>query len=143
MATTPITTFSGQKLEPYFADLKPVMMAVRISASQTLVRGTILGQVTSGGLFQAYSDADSPAGVGVARCILPFDIISDAAGLLTYGTTAGSSGEFGEKKLTVEVYIGQIVLRAEDLTGLDANGLADLQGRIPAGTISAGIIYIP
>jgi hypothetical protein len=139
MATTPIHTFSGQKLEPYLSEPVPQSVAVRISASKTIARGTVLGQVTSGALFEAYSDADSPAGVGVARGIIAYDVISDAASLLTFGTTAASAGEFGEKVLSVPMYISG-TFRAEDLTGLDANGLADLQGNIVSGTISAGII---
>lgn len=141
MPTAAILTFTGQKCEPCQNPDQARQEAVRISASKTLAAGTVLGQVTSGGLFEAYSDADSPAGVGVARGILVYAVISDAASLLTFGTTAASAGEFGEKHLSVPMWISGD-FEAADLTGLDANGLADLQGRVVRGTISAGQIHI-
>lgn len=51
---------------------------VTIVSGQNLKAGDVLGKITASGKYSIYSDADSPAGVGVAVGILYDDV--DASG---------------------------------------------------------------
>lgn len=78
------------------------------SEAGAMVSGTVLGKVTATGEYRAYDNADSPAGVGTAVAVL-YTSVADA---------------------TVDQKAVAIVRQAEvaeaRLTGLDANGKADL-----------------
>ncbi|HEY3283075.1 MAG TPA: head decoration protein [Armatimonadota bacterium] len=139
MPTAPVATFSNKRLEPYEDPKGAVLRAVKLTASQTLARGTVLGEVTlTPGVFSAYNDAHND-GTEVAKCILSQDVVVDAAGLITVTATAGQSGgEHGEKLLSIPTYVAG-TFKTSELIGLDANGVADL-GRLLQGSVADGIL---
>lgn len=76
-----------------------------------LPAGTVVGRVTSSGKFAEYDDGNSPAGVGVAVGVLreTIDVSeSDVLGNIIFGG----------------------VLKYSKLVGIDANAIADLNGRV-------------
>lgn len=137
-----IHTFTGQKLEPVMNPDLARTVSVKLAASLTLAAGTVLGRIAASNLWAAYNDANSN-GTEVARAILQYAVATDASGNHYFGTTATS--EHGQYELSVPAYISGDFADA-DLTGLDANGLADLQGRIIYGDDLAdanAVVHIP
>lgn len=104
---------------------------------------TPAGAITSttgrtAGTYAAYSDAGS-GGLSTARCVLAYDCATDASGKITLGTSA-VGGPHGETYFDRPAYfIG--IFKTTDLTGLDANAVADL-GRLLSGTYLDGILSI-
>lgn len=135
MPTTATTTFTTNRLDPYInpEEAMASIIHVPITASLTLAKGTVLGKVTATGKYSAYNDALS-TGVEVARLILQYSITTDASSNVTI------DGEFGATRLTAPVYT-QGDFRSEDLVGMDAAALADLQGRIVTGDLTTGHIH--
>jgi hypothetical protein len=121
-----MTTFTSKKVDPFSNPQDARTMCVQLAASLTLVAGTVLGQITTGGKFAAYDDENSD-GTEVAKAILPYDVETDSNGQITLSTTQSTGGPQGEKLANIEVWIAGEFLES-DLTGLDANGLADLDG---------------
>lgn len=142
MPTTPIHTWSGRKLEPAIYPHLALTIAVRLPASVTLARGTVLGELTATpGTYNAYADAGA-GGLGTAKAILAFDVVTDSSGNIILTTTAGATGgEFGEKFLTVPVYVAGY-FKTSELVGLDAPGIIDLGGNLISGVLSDGILRI-
>lgn len=137
-----IHTFTGQKLEPYMYPERALTIPIKLGASLTLAAGTVLGRITASNLWKAYSDAASD-GSEVARAILQHAVATDASGNHYFGAAAAS--EHGQYESNVPAYITGLFADA-DLTGLDANGLADLQGRIILGddlSDANAVVYIP
>lgn len=124
-----VTTFTAQKLEPYMNPEDAKTISIKLSASKTLAAGTVLGRKTTGNTWEAYNDANSD-GTEVAKAILQYAVATDASGNAFFGTAASS--EFGESSLTVPAYISG-TFHLGDLTGLDANGLADLNANLIFG----------
>lgn len=127
MPTSAANTFQNTKLEP--ARPGALTEAVNFSASKTIAKGTVLGRVASTNKWEAYNDAGN-TGVEVARGIAMYSIVTDSSGNVYYGTSAAS--EQGNYDLTAPIYISGDFFVA-DLTGLDANGLADMKGWIVYG----------
>lgn len=123
------TTFTCQKVEPYMNPELAKTVSIKLANSLTLAKGTVLGRITASNLWAAYNDANSN-GTEVARLILQYDVATDASGNHFFG--AAASSEFGESVLTVPAFYSGVFANA-DLTGLDANGLADLQGNLIFG----------
>jgi len=84
--------------------------------------------VAAGGYWTAYNDGASD-GSEVARALCQYQTTVNEQGRHTVG-----GGEFGEFSMNAPVYICGY-FRTADLTGLDANGVADL-GRLITGTTS-------
>ena len=103
--------------------------SVPFTPSKTIAKGTILGRVTATNKWEAYNDG-AATGVEVARGIAMYDIVTDASGNVFLGTSAAS--EQGNSELTAPIYVSGDFFVA-DLTGLDANGLADMQGWLVYG----------
>lgn len=82
-----------------------------------LAAGTVLGRETATKKYLAYNNADSPAGIGVAR------------GVLFEGVNTGSASPAGDMLGNI-IYGG--TLKLSKLTGLDANAITDLNGRTDA-----------
>lgn len=129
MPTSAQHTFTCQKLEPYNYPEQAQKQPIKIAVSQTLVKGTVLGRVTTTNLWKAYSDAASD-GTEVAKAILEFDVATDSSG--NHFVAGQASTEHGNAKSHVSAYISGN-FRVADLTGLDANGLADMQGALIFG----------
>lgn len=115
---------------------------IKLKPSLTLAKGTILGRVAADGLYKAYADA-AVDGSGVARCVLEFDVATDADGNHFIGSQASS--EHGEIRQTVTAYFSGNFKVAE-LTGFDAAAQTDLGARLIEGTNLAdatAIIRLP
>ncbi len=132
-----VSTFTCQKLEPYWNPDDAQTISVKLGNSLTLAAGTVLGRKTADNKFYAYSDAASD-GTEVAVAILQYAIATDSSGNAFFGSAAAA--EFGESVLTVPAYISGDFFIA-DLTGIDANGLADLKGRVIHGDSVADTTY--
>jgi hypothetical protein len=76
-----------------------------------LPAGTVLGQVTATGLFRPYNDSNSPTGVGTARGVLRKRVDTTDGPVLANMVVAG-------------------IIKNSKLSGMDANGIADLNGRV-------------
>jgi hypothetical protein len=134
MPTSAQDTFGAQKLEPAFRADLAVVIGVPMGNSLTIAKGTVLGKVTSGGKYKAYADANSD-GSEVARVIAQYDFTTDASGFVTITNERGAS----TSKLAPVYCEGYF--RSEDLTGLDANGAADL-GAILVGDTTTGLLHV-
>lgn len=137
MPTTPNHTFNGKMCQPAIPD-SVVELAGKFKASTNFTRGTVLGIVTATGAYAPYSDAAGD-GTNVARAVCKYDIRVDANGRIAYGTD-NAIGEHGQTYATAPVYV-QGYFKTTDLTGLDANGAADL-GKIVQGVLADGILRI-
>lgn len=136
MPTTATNTWGQKKIEPQLGVI-PLTTPVRFSASKTITKGTVLGKVTATGKFEAYSDANSPAGVGVALGIAIYDITTDSSGNIT------NLGDQGSVQTHADIYHSGC-FKVSDLTGLDAAAVADLFARYVGGdSSSAGYLVIP
>lgn len=135
MATTPINTYTGKKLEPFINPEQARMINVRLQASVTLARGTVLGELTATqGTFKAYASGNAD-GSQNPKAILVFDVTTNASGEWAYG-------EFGETRPGVPVYYAG-TFKTEDLTGLDATALTNApQWRLAEGTVASGILRL-
>lgn len=83
---------------------------VTIAAGQVLAAGTVMGKVTATKKYQAYDNGNSPAGIGVARGVLRQAVDT------TDGERQGNIVVSG-------------ILKHDQLVGLDANAVADLNAR--------------
>src|SRR5438477_5270817 len=100
---------SGYPALPFYVNdhgLDSLFNITLISGSAALEAGTVLGKITASGKYDAYNDGHS-------------DGTQTAKGILMYRTdpTAGDT-------LTSLMVHG--VVRSGSLTGIDANGIADL-----------------
>ena len=78
------------------------------AAAGAMVPGTLLGKITASGKYAAYSNADSPAGVGVAVGVL-------------YAAVADSAADQPAVMVCRDAEVAEI-----HLTGSDATGKTDL-----------------
>lgn len=140
MPTTATHTYTVQKLEPFTDTQDARTRAVKFKASaQNLARGTVMGQVTSTGLWAAY-DGTAIDGTETARGILVYDLQISASSLVTYSGTALQAGdEFGVTFTDAPIYIAG-VFRTSDLTGLDASAVEDLGGHLESGSLADGVL---
>lgn len=139
MPTASVRDYNIARLEPALFPEDARTLSVKLGASQTLTKGTVLGQVTVGGAYIAYATA-AVDGSGVAKAILPYDAVTDASGNITLGNV--TPGEFGDEITNVEVFISGTFAVA-DLTGWDADALADLQAREIHSVAGAVLVRIP
>lgn len=124
-----VTTFTVQKLEPYMKPEEATTISIKLGNSLTLAAGTVLGRKTSDNKWYAYATGNSD-GTETAQAILQYAVATDSSGNAFFG--AAASSEFGESSLTVPAYISGI-FHIGDLTGLDAAGLADMNGNLVFG----------
>jgi hypothetical protein len=101
--------------------LDKIGIMIDTAVTAKIVKGTVMGKVTSGGLYRPYDDGNSPAGIGTALGILSDD----------FDPTV--SADQADLRLAANMYISGAFVEA-NLTGLDANAKADLGGRT-IGTI--------
>lgn len=137
-----IHTFTCQKLEPHMNPDQARTVAVVLGNSLTLAAGTAIALKTSDNKWYAYNDANSD-GTQVCRAILQYPVATDSGGKHYIGAAAAS--EHGQYELSAPAYISGDFFAA-DLTGMDANGLADLKGSVIYGDNLAdanAVIHIP
>jgi hypothetical protein len=128
---TTLNTYSFDQLEPKESPELSVRDAVKMGASLTLAKGTLLGKRTSDNKHYAYNDALTD-GTNVATCILLCAIKTDASGNVYFGDSATAAID-NLPHAEAPVYIAGI-FDTDDLTGYDANGKTDLGGHFtPAG----------
>lgn len=132
MPTTPQHTFTNLKLEPGIAPEIAKTMAIALT-SGTYARGQVLGQVTATERFAPYDDGTAD-GRDVAKVILQYACTVDS------DNNVSIADEWGSTRKTAPAYFHG-AFKTEDLTGLDANAVADL-GRLISGTTSTGLLLI-
>jgi hypothetical protein len=125
----PITlaTLTPTKLEPYMDPQAARTVALQFSASQTLAKGTVIGQITATGKAKAYATGNvdgsqNPVG------FLAYDIVVDASGNVVYGPSGSAVDLTRGSEITAPVYYKGTFLQS-DLTGLDAGGITAFKGR--------------
>jgi hypothetical protein len=131
----PVTleTYNAAKLEPAEYPQDARIDAAQLAPSTTYARGTVLGKVTATNKLAAYNNALA-TGVETAVAILVYDVVTDADGNHYLGTNAVASSTNLPHK-DASVYVAG-VFDEDDLTGWDANALADFQARrLPSGFI--------
>jgi hypothetical protein len=106
-------------------------------AGTAVVATAVAGVAGTPGTFGPYASGNSD-GSQNPKCILRYDCITDSAGLISLGDTAG--GEWGHKMKSIDAWFDG-TFRTEDLVGLDANAVTKL-GRLLNGTIYHGRIAI-
>lgn len=121
MATSPVHTYTVERIEPFIAPERAISMAVPFAPNLSLAKGTVLGIITASKLYAAYNNALA-TGVEVAKAILRYTITTDASGNVTI------HGEQGETSKTAPVWWGGCFKESE-LVGLDAGAIVDLTGR--------------
>jgi hypothetical protein len=147
MPTANTIAWSNQKLDPaIYPELARTIDVVLVPAGAGLTvkiaKGTVMAIQTSTGKWLPYDDDGTDDGRRVARGILPYDVIVDENSKVTYSTTTGQAvGEFSQPGVqNVPMYIAGYFNTA-DLTGLDANGAADL-GRLVVGDSTTGLLAV-
>ena len=146
MPTTAVTSYSNQKLEPVYDHDLARQRAVAIAPSQSIARGTILGEITATpGVYSAYN-ASHTDGTQIAKAISVYDIATDANGNVTLSATTGQTvGPYGDgfAGLSAPVYVCG-VFNTTDLVGLDSTAVVDFCARFEQGSLSAGgMLRIP
>ena len=137
MPTTPFDTYVPDMLMPYMDPEKARLTVIAFvpagaGLTYTLAKGTVLGQVTIGGRWQAYVGAATD-GSEVARRVLQYGVTVDDAGKVTI------SGNSTRQELGAPAYY-HLVCKTTDLVGLDAGAITDLGGTLIEGTLADGIL---
>lgn len=136
-STTVVGVWNPDAVEPQLG-LPATSFTIKLAPSTTYPKGRVLGEITATpGTYGLYVDANTD-GTGVAKCVLPRQVTTDANGLIYDGAQA-SSEEIGYAQLTAPAFF-EGCFKSEDLVGLDANGLTDLGGKVLFGTITAGYV---
>ncbi len=134
-----IGTLTPVKLEPYIDPQNARTLAGEFAASQTIVRGTILGQLTSSSKWKVYTDANTD-GSGVAAGICVYDIVVDSNGYIVYGPSGSTSSVVSGNEKTAPIYWKGTFLET-DLTGLDAAAVTDMKAReLGVGTLKCLVL---
>lgn len=141
MPTAPSITFTGTPLLPFYPQ-DARMQNVKLPASVTYTRGTVLGEISATpGTFKAYASGNTD-GTQKPTGILAYDASTDASGNITWGGAAGSS-EWGATQPYVPVFYSG-TFATGDLTGLDATALTNQPSwHLISGTVTSGILVLP
>jgi len=139
MATL-VYEMSSDKLEPYINPDRARTIAVQMAANLTVAKGTRLGQLSANGKYTPYV-ALGAGGAEVAKVISVYPFVTDAAGLVYYGTDVPTSGPTADPQPTAEVYYTGDFLQA-DLPGIVAGEITDLKATT-LGTGADTILRLP
>jgi hypothetical protein len=137
MPATFTDQYTNQALVPVFDHgQKAEQHRIKCDVSQTLVRGTVMGQVTATGLWKPYASGNVD-GTQNPKCLLTYDVITDASGNHKIG-----GGQQGDTYLDAPaMFAGDF--NAAELTGLDATALTNGKWAQLFGSITTGVIRIP
>jgi Bacteriophage lambda head decoration protein D len=137
MPATAQNVYGNQGVVPiYDRGLKAQQHRVKLGVSLTLVKGTLLGQITATGLWRAYASGNAD-GSQNPKAVLSYDTTTDAAGLHTIG-----GGQQGETYLDCPAFFsGEFY--AGDLTGLDSTAVTNGKFMQLWGDLTTGVIRIP
>lgn len=131
-ATAAFTYSMADRLDPYYEGNEAPVINVNFVATQTLAKGTVLGEITATpGSFKAYASGNGD-GSQIPKGILQYACTVDGTGLVTI------ANEQGLTQKAAPMYIGGI-FRTTDLTGLDANAIAVLNGNLVTGVLADGL----
>jgi hypothetical protein len=140
-----IVTYSNQRLLPAKNNPEPAEDAYPMAASINVVRGTVLGQITSSKKYALYASGNSD-GSQVAKCIAMYDFVTDASGNVSLTSTSGQTGgnEFGKTDLSAPVWISGCFntdeLNIGGTPGITSAVLTDLAGHLLSGSLTAGVM---
>jgi hypothetical protein len=143
MPTTALYVFSQDMLVPVRNPDLARQQAVKLKASTTYLKGTILGEISATpGTYDTFAGGHSD-GTQVPKCILAYSVTTDANGLPTLlggvyplpdnNVPAWTSGEFD--CATIDTAMG-------DSGALLAAALVAAYWKLSAGTTVAGIVSI-
>lgn len=136
MPTASFQDYSLAKLEPAFEIPQAGYHPVAFKPSQTILRGTVLGQVTATGLYAIYNVANTD-GTEVARCVAMYDGVVDAAGLVVLGIGISATEYGGTGRPTMSVYLNGCFftnhLNVNGTAGITTAVLTGLSGRLLSG----------
>lgn len=136
-ATTSIASWNPDAVEPQLG-YPAISFTIKLAPSTTYPKGRILGELTATpGTYGLYADANAD-GTGVAKCVLPRQVTTDAAGLIYDGAQA-SNEETGYSQLTAPAFFGGI-FKTQDLVGIDAAAVTDLGGKVIFGDLTSGYV---
>jgi Bacteriophage lambda head decoration protein D len=133
MPTTSAVDYTAQRLVSFFNPEDARRITVKLPASVTYAKGTVLGELTaSPGTYRNYLSG-SADGSQVAKVILEYACTTDAAGLITWG-----NGEYYERQSGTPAYYSG-TFQTADLVGLDAGAVSAL-GKLISGSVTDGIL---
>jgi hypothetical protein len=118
----------------------PIPIGV-VNSSVTGGTAPAIAHTTTGaslGTWKAYASGNGD-GTQTARGILKYAVITDAAGNVTFGSTAG--GQWGQTYLTAPVYVCG-TFRTLGMVGWDANARSNLAAHLESGTDADGVVRI-
>lgn len=133
MPTAAFDTYTGGPLTPFFRPELASVQNVKLPNSTTLVKGTVLGEITaSPGSFKAYATGNVD-GSQIPKAVLQYDVTVDASGNHTWG-----GGQLGETRPYAPVYFAGF-FSTLDLTGFDAGASTAAGWRMVSGTVADGV----
>lgn len=135
MPTNPIN-FAPGKLEPAYAPELAKTDVFKVAAGE-YDKGTVCGIVSSTGAAKAYADGNND-GSETAKIIAMYDMYSDGTNV---SLTSGGALLTGESNDSAPFYISGFFECAE-LTGLDANAIADMQARLIGANTVSGVLAL-
>jgi hypothetical protein len=132
----------GGVFPKYDSGARARALNVNLKPSINYPAGTVLAEiVASPGVYGPYATA-AVDGLGVAKGILQYACQVDAAGLITFSPTAGASGgDRGQTSKIAPMWLSGN-FASEDLIGLDADALVDLQAHVVSGDLTTGVVVI-
>jgi hypothetical protein len=124
------------RLDPLFNQAGNPLINVKLAPSLTLARGTILGELSgaSAGTYAAYSSA-ATNGAQTPKLILAYEVTTDASNKVTIGPA-------NDQGLTYDYALayGSGTFKTEELTGLDANAVDEMNATLLRGDLESGIV---
>jgi hypothetical protein len=143
MPTAPVDSWGLDRLDPFMEPDEASEVAVNLKPSTAYPKGTLLGEITATpGIFAPYASGNTD-GTEIPKLILRHSCVTDANGVITYGTSV-TTGQFGPEppsKVTDAYYSG--IFKTTDIPGLDAAAVTAMKARLISGTLAAGIIAFP
>ncbi len=125
-------TYTNDKLEPAEDARSKVTRAIKLIPSVSYAKGTILGMVTSSGLYKAYASGASD-GSQNPKGALNYQVTTDSGSNHFFGAAAASDIGVGEP--SAEMVVAG-TYKVADLPGCDDNAISKL-GRLVAGVNAA------
>ncbi len=136
MPLQPLATYRADLLEPVQNPGRAHAEAINL-APAAYAKGTALGELTATpGTFAPYK-AGNVDGTGVAKGLLVYTCVATADPNGGVANIALGAQDFGHSSKTAEMYYTG-VFALEDITGLDAAGVANLAGHVFRGALAAG-----
>jgi hypothetical protein len=137
MPATFANQYGNLGLVPVFNhDQKAEEHRIKCDVSQTLVKGTVMGQITATGLWKPYASGAAD-GTQNPKCLLAYDVTTDASGNHSIG-----GGDQGVTYPDCPAFFGGD-FNAADLTGLDATALTNGKWMQLWGSITTGVVRLP